>query len=116
MTQTTDPVTPVLVTPAPESKLEQLHALYETTKADADAAAARLKTVTDAIKVELTSLHPEQPRLQLIGSAGPPLALSYTETKRFDSTRFRAVNPETYAAFIKVSGSWRLAPVKGGDE
>lgn len=95
-------------------RLNQLHAAYADAKADADAASARLKAITDGIKLELQTLAPEQQRLALTGEDGPALSLTYSETWRFDSTRFKREDPETYVRYAKKSGSWTLKAAKGG--
>lgn len=107
---------PVVVTPAPESRLEQLHAAYAEAKAQADEAAKRLKGITDAIKAELTAQHPGAPRLTLQSNAGPALGLTYSESWRVDAKRLKAENPLVYVTYAVKSGSWRLAPVRGGGE
>lgn len=119
-TQTDQPVidpAPVLVTPKANSRLEQLHALYADAKAAADDADEKLKAITDGIKAELTRAAPEQPRIELTGQAGPPLRLSYSETWRFDSRRFKSEDPATYVRYAKKSGSWTLKVAsQGGGE
>ncbi|GAA5154680.1 hypothetical protein GCM10023340_38650 [Nocardioides marinquilinus] len=105
------------VTPDGESRLAQLHALYPDLKAAADDAASKLKAVTDAIKVELTQLAPEERRFELAGPADsrtPALQLTYVESQRVDSRRLKAEQPAVYAAYSKPSGSWTLRPATGG--
>lgn len=107
---------PVMVQAPEGTRLEQLHATYATAKAEADDAAKRLKAVTDAIKLELTQAAPEgTAKIDLTGPAGPALRLSWTESTRFDSTRFKADHPDAFATYSKTSGTWRLAPAKGGE-
>lgn len=106
---------PLVVTPAADSRLEQLHAVYAGKKAAADAAAKELKDVTDAIKAELTAAAPGQERVSLVGSYGPQLDLAYVERWTFDSTRFKADDPVTYVQYAKKGGSWRLEAAKGGE-
>lgn len=104
---------PATVVAEAGTRLEQLHAAYATAKAEADEAAARLKAVTDAIKVELTQVEPEARRIELRSSTGAPaLRLTYLESWRLDSTRLKREHPETWVAYARKSGSWRLAPVK----
>lgn len=112
---TTDQETaPQQVAAEPGSRLEALHASYADAKAAADEAAARLKAVTDGIKVELTQRNPEARRFALTGAAGPALALTYTETWRFDSKRLKVDDPETYVRYAKKSGSWSLRVAQDG--
>jgi len=104
---------PVQVTPRKNSKLEQLHAIYTEAKAKADQAAADLKTVTDAIKAEMTSAAPDAARLELVGPHGPRLMLTYVEWWRVDATRLKKEDPETYVRFAKKGGSWQLKAARG---
>lgn len=95
-------------------RLSQLHAAYPEAKSRADAAAAELKAITDGIKLELQTLAPEEQKLALNGPDGPALTLVYSETWRFDSTRFKKEHAEEYVRYAKKSGSWTLKAVKGG--
>jgi predicted phage-related endonuclease len=104
---------PAQVKPRKNSKLEQLHALYALHKAKADAAAAELKAVTDAIKVELTKAAPDQERITLASQYGPTLNLTYVVSWRVDSKRLKAEQPATYQAYAKQSSTWRLEPARG---
>jgi hypothetical protein len=109
---------PRAVQPDPTSRLAQLHAAYADAKAAVDAAGDALKAITDAIKVELTSVDPNERRFELVpahGVTAVPLRLTYTESWRLDSTRMKKEDPETYVRYAKKSGSWRLAPAKGGE-
>lgn len=94
-------------------RLAQLHAQYADAKAEADAAAKRLKDITDALKAEMTQAAPGAPRLELVGGHGPALRLTYVESWRIDSTKLKAENPETYVRYAKKSGSWTLKAVAG---
>lgn len=110
---------PRQVQPRSNSRLAQLHAEYAAAKAAADGANEKLKAITDAIKVELTNTDPNQRRFELVPANGveaPALRLTYTETWRFDSTKFKKDDPETYVRYAKKSGSWRLAAAKAGEE
>lgn len=107
---------PAEVTPEPDSRLAQLHAAYPAAKAAADDAAEKLKAITDGIKLALSEAAPDQTRIDLRGGHGPALRLSYTETWRFDSKRFKAEDPETYVRYAKKSGSWALKAVAGGEQ
>lgn len=115
---TTTPIeTEFLQVPATANeRLSQLHAAYAAAKAESDEAAARLKVVTDGIKSELQALAPDEQKLALSGNDGPTLTLVYSETWRFDSTRFKKEQAEEYVRFAKKSGSWTLKAVKGGAE
>lgn len=107
---------PFVVVPPTESRLEQLHAQYATAKAEADRANEILKAITDAIKLEVTQLAPDgEQKVDLRSQHGPALRLAYTETWRFDSTRFKRDNPEAYVRYAKKSGAWSLRAVAGGD-
>lgn len=106
----------VQVRPEGGSRLEHLHAEYAEAKAAADTAASRLKSLTDAIKVELTEAAPGAGRIQLVSEYGPALGLTYTESWRIDTPRFKAEQPELYVAYAKKSGSWRLTALKGTED
>lgn len=106
---------PVVVTPQAGTKLEQLHALYGQTKAEADEAAKRFGAVKDALKVELTTLAPDQPKVELHTPGIRPLALTYSTSRRFDSTRFKKDHPALADQYVKESGTWTLAEAKGGE-
>lgn len=98
------------------TRLEQLHARYAEAKSAESAAKAELKAVVDGIKLELTQAAPGLNKLQLNSPAGVPLELQYVESWRVDAKRLKAEDPITYARFATKGGSWRLAPVQGGDE
>lgn len=102
---------PCDVRPDPGTRLAALHAQYPALKAEADAGAERLKACTDGIKAELGAQLPEGAIRGLLrdpAGQAPPLALTYSETWRFDSRRFKAEDPETYVRYAKKSGSWAL--------
>lgn len=104
----------VKVEPTPGSRLEQMHAAYADAKAAADDATEKLKAITDAIKLELSQAAPEgATKVDLVGP-GPSLRLSWSETWRFDSRRFKAEDPETYVRYAKKSGAWTLRAAAGG--
>lgn len=91
------------------SRLEQLQAAYPAAKAEADEAAARLKAITDGIKLELTQSAPEERRIVLASSgASPAMHLTYTESWRVDTRKLKTEAPETYVQYAVKSGSWRL--------
>jgi hypothetical protein len=105
---------PVQITPQADTRLEQLHALYETTKARKDEAEKAHQAVVDAIKAEVSSQLPDgATSATLSGNAGPTLAMTYVETWRFDSKRFKADDPHTYVRYAKKSGGWKLEKAKG---
>lgn len=106
--QTTEAPTVPQVAGEPGTRLEQLHAAYASAKSEAAAAAEALKTVTDAIKLELTQAVPDAPSIDLVGEGLPPLRLTYVESWRVDSRKLKAEDPETYVRYAKKSGSWTL--------
>lgn len=96
-------------------RLAALHAEYADAKAAADGAAERLTAIKDGIKAEMAAAAPEgQTKIVLTGFDGPTLQLTYAESWRVDSRKLKAEDPETYVRYAKKSGSWTLAPVKGG--
>lgn len=110
---------PVRVTGEPGTRLEQLHAAHEQAKADA--AAADLKALTDALKAELSAYvtsGPGRPQVDLVPPAGAgyrPLRLSYVESWRVDARKLKAEDPETYVRYAKKSGAWVLKALAGGE-
>lgn len=100
----------------PGSRLEQLQAAYPAAKAAADEAAAQLKAITDAVKLELTQAAPEgSAKIELRGTdQAPALRLTYSESWRVDARKLKAEDPETYVRYAKKSGAWTLRPVAGG--
>lgn len=109
---TTDEAQFLIIQAAATDRLAQLHAEYSDAKAEADAASARLKAITDGIKLELQTLAPDEQKLALNGPHGPTLNLVHSRTARFDSTKFKREDPETYARYAKFSDSWTLKTVK----
>jgi hypothetical protein len=105
--------TPVVLTAPPGSRLEQLHASYADAKAAADEASARVKAITDAIKLELTAAAPEERRIELAGDTGPTLRLTYTERWTLDTKRMKAEDPHTYVRYAKKGGAWSLRAAGG---
>ena len=105
-----------VTTAEPDDRLAVLYAAYPAAKAEADEAAKRLKAITDGIKLELTTRAPEgTAKLELRGAQGNPLRLAWQITKRFDTKAFSAAYPAEYERFRTPSGSWVLAPIKGGE-
>lgn len=107
------------VKPRSNSELAQLHALYADAKSRAASAAEDLKTITDAIKLKLSESSPGAAKVDLIPANGvdaPALRLNYVESWRVDARKLKAENPEVYVQYAKKSGSWRLDPLKGGDD
>lgn len=104
------------VVPRKGTRLDQLHAVYLDLHAKKDEIEKQFKAAADAIKVELNTLDPEQRRFELQGRDGRrPLTLRYSESSRFDSTRFKREHPEAYVSYLKPpSGSWTLQPAKDG--
>lgn len=90
-------------------RLEDLLATYAHLKPQADEAASRLKAVTDAIKLELTSAVPDALKIDVAHEAlTQPLRLSWIESWTLDSKRMKAEDPATYVRFARKGGSWQL--------
>lgn len=117
MTEQTQPETgPVPVTPAPDSKLEQLHALFGPAKDRRDAAEAEFKQIQDALKAEVMAASGNAERAVLTSPYGPPLTLTRSESWRVDSKRLKTERPDIYVLFAKASESWTLRPAQGGGQ
>lgn len=114
------PVPPAHVVVATgDTRLAQLYAAYPAAKAAADAATEALKAITDGIKAEMAAAAPDGcTDIELRSPDVPvaPMALKYVESWRIDAKKMKSENPLAYATYAKRSGSWRLAPVKGGGE
>lgn len=97
------------ITPAPDSKLEQLAALYAQFKPLFDEYKTKLDAVTDAIKLELTMAAPGHNKIKLISSElDCPLQLVAFEQTRVDQKALKAEAPDVYAHFARKSTVWQL--------
>lgn len=100
---------PVQASVEPGSRLEDLLATYAHLKPQAEELATRLKTVTDAIKAELTTRHPGAVQVDVAHEAlAAPLRLSYVESWTLDTKRLKAEDPETYVRYARKGGRWEL--------
>lgn len=104
---------PVQVAAPSDSRLAQLQAEYADAKSAADAAGERLKAITDAIKLELTTAAPEHTKIDLAGGPGPAMRLSYVERWSLDTRRMKAEDPLTYVRYAKKGGAWTLRALGG---
>jgi hypothetical protein len=101
------------VTVEPGSRLDDLLALYDQLKAQADEAEQRFETVKNAVKAELAAAAPGAPQVDVAHPAlAQPLRLSYVEAWRLDAKRMKAEAPELYVTYAAKSGSWQLRGVK----
>lgn len=111
----TAPLTPAqhaVVAAQPGSRLEQLAEAYAAAKPAADEAKARLETITDAIKLELTMAAPGAHKVDLNASAlDVPLRLQLRSSWRLDTTRFKAEAPALYVQYAKKVEYWELRAV-----
>lgn len=110
MTMVTEGPSPARIRASPDSRLTQLAAAYAEAKAQAEAAEGRLKSITDAIKSEMTAAAPDAGTVELDGPV--PLRLSARESWRLDTAKLKAADPETYVRYAKKSTSWVLTAVK----
>lgn len=100
---------PGLVRPEPDSRLEQLAALYDGAKDRADAAKAELDELAAALKAELSAAAPGQDRIVLESPyLRIPLRLAAVASWRFDTKGFKAAHPELYVRYANRSTAWRL--------
>lgn len=100
-----------VVQPEPDSRLSALLAEYEQAKPAADEAEKRLKTITDAIKAELTAAAPGATEIDVAGHV--PVHLSGREEWRLDTKALKAEDPQTYVRFARKSTKWVLTRAKG---
>lgn len=99
---------PRALIPAPTgSRLALLAARYAELKPAADEAAEQLQEVKDALKVELANAAPQSEDITLQSPDGA-LRLRAKKSMKFDVTKFRAVDPLTYARYTKPQTSWEL--------
>jgi hypothetical protein len=106
---------PITVRAEPASRLEALAAAYADAKPVADAATARLKEITDAIKVELATAAPDAPRVDLLSAVlDAPLRLQAKTGWRLDTKRLKAEAPETYVRYAVQTTTWELRAVPNG--
>jgi hypothetical protein len=110
----TETAPPTNVKVAPGSRLEDLLATYAHLKPQADELADRLKSVTDAIKAELTAAAPEALKIDVAHEAlAAPLRLSYVESWTLDSKRLKAEQPALYVTYARKGGKWELRKAAG---
>lgn len=101
-----------------ESRIAQLYQQYPAAKAAADAAAERLKQITDGIKAELATAAPEVRKVELRGAGGQPLRYAKQVSMRFNSKRFIKASPANAAAYESFKDpveSWVLSAIKDGE-
>lgn len=109
MLQPPPPVQVPVVAAAPDSRLEQLLALYSQYKPLADDYAQKLKAVTDGIKVELTLAAPGHNKVKVDSpELERPLQLTAVEKTYVDSKRMRIEDPALFKAWSKVTVTWEL--------
>ncbi|BEL07852.1 hypothetical protein Q0Z83_060430 [Actinoplanes sichuanensis] len=93
----------------PGSRLDDLLATYAELKPRVDELTGRLKSVTDAIKAELTSANPAAVRVDVDHPAlAMPLRLSYVESWSLDTKRLKEEQPAVYVTYARKGGRWDL--------
>jgi hypothetical protein len=103
-----------VVRPEPDSRLAQLAASYTDARAAADAAAERLKAITDGIKRELTDTAPGATRVDLVhDSLAAPLRMQAKSSWRLDTARLKTEQPETYVRYARQVTAWELRAISG---
>jgi hypothetical protein len=94
----------------PGTRLEALYAQYDELESAAKNASARFEDLKTAIKAELSTTV-SAGTTAISGdcaSVGLTLELSYVESWRLDTNRFKEEHPGLYVAYAKKSGSWTL--------
>jgi hypothetical protein len=110
----TDKPPATVVRPEADSRLAQMSAQYDLAKAEVDKATEALKTITDAIKVELVKAAPGAHDIRLDAEGlDRPLRLQAVVSRRVDSQTLKTSYPAIYAACSSPSTSWRLERVRG---
>lgn len=110
MTQATEQRVPLkVVTPEPESRLEQLLASYDDAKSNYEAAKERFDSIKDSIKAELAEAAPGAEKVEVSSQyLERTLRLSHRLEWRIDSRRLKEEKPELYVKYARQIGSWRL--------
>ncbi len=105
---------PFAVTAQPGSRLEELLAAYEPLKAAAEEAAERFKSLTDAIKNEITAACPDgTARVSIAGTPGlPRLTMAWIKSWRVDSRKLKEEQPYLWVKYSKESSYWELRESK----
>lgn len=101
-------------TPEKDSRLEQLLAQYDGAKREAEAADARLKDLTDAIKLELQTAAPEAARVDVRSEVlERPLRLMAVESWHVNATKLKNEAPEIYVRYADKRTVWQLRRIGG---
>lgn len=108
------PMPPPELTPAPDSRLDQLAAELAHVDEEYAQLHERREELRDAIKAELLRAMPEGAKALILSSPHLPTPLRFSEVTswRIDSKKLKAADPYTYAKYAKQSTSMRLDPVK----
>jgi hypothetical protein len=105
---------PTTVEAKPDTRLAQLSAQYDLAKAEVDKATETLKAITDGIKAELVKSAPGASDVRLDAEGlDKPLRLQAVVSRRVDSARLKAEQPQVWADYSDESTSWRLERVRG---
>lgn len=103
-----------MVTPEPESRLDQLAARFDAAHTAKSLAEETLKELSDAIKGELSRLHPGEREVILTSPhLASPLQMLAVDQWRIDSKRLKQADPVAWALYAKQITSWRLGALKG---
>lgn len=98
-----------LVTPAADSRLEQLLASYDEAKSSFDSAKERFDDIKESIKSELAAAAPNSTKVEVASQyLDRPLRMSYRLEWRVDSRRLKEEKPDLYVEYARQIGSWRL--------
>lgn len=98
-----------MVTPEPESRLEQLTARLDGVKAKKKQADEEEKELTSAIKGELQRMYPGVTTVVLTSPyLQSPMVMSRRLSWQLDTKALKAQFPQVYASFARQVPSWRL--------
>lgn len=115
---TANPVVHYTVQVQPGDPLEDLCAQWMRKKAAADTANAEMDDLKAQIKAlaydDAVQNRPDATRIHIAGMVEVPLVVGYTETRRFDTKRFKAEHGDLYEQFrpteaeVAGKGSWSV--------
>lgn len=97
------------IEPKPDSRLEQLLAIYDEVKALTEEYEGRLRSLKDAIKAEMVKAAPGRTVVTVHSDyLAAPLRLSQRTQWRLRSQALKAADPHTWVRYAYQQTSWYL--------